>query len=101
MRLHDSPEDTHRTGRPLVRYRITSAIAAVKLEERPGSSLRDPTEILVKIPAGVFVELDGAVAPSGLVTVIWEQDAYAVFYEDLTGVGQVVSDPEKGLSQAP
>jgi hypothetical protein len=55
----------------------------------------------VKIPAGVFVELDGTVAPSGLVTVIWEQDPYAVFYEDLTGVGQVVSDPEKDLGQAP
>ena len=56
--------------------------------------------ILVKIPAGVFVELDGIVAPSGLVTVLWEQNAYAVFYEDLTGVGQVVSR-ERGLPQAP
>lgn len=101
MPLHHTPEHSHRLPRPLVRYRITSAIAAVKLEERPGSSLRDPTGILVKIPAGVFVELDGAVAPSGLVTVIWEQDAYAVFYEDLTGVGLVVSEPEKGLGQAP
>jgi|SRR6185436_6495383 len=101
MRLHDSPEDTHRMARSQVRYRITSAIAAVKLEERPGSSLRDPTGILVKIPAGVFVELDGTVAPSGLVTVIWEQDPYAVFYEDLTGVGQMVSDTDKRFGQAP
>ena len=85
----------------MVRYRITSAIAAVKLAERPGSSLRDPTGVLVKIPPGVFVELDGGVAPPGLVTVIWEQDAFAVFYEDLTGVGQVISDSEKGLRQAP
>lgn len=101
MRLHDTPDDPPRIPRTLVRYRITSAIAAVKLEEHPGSSLRNPTGILVKIPAGVFVELDGTVAPSGLVTVIWEQDPYAVFYEDLTGVGQVVSDTHKGFGQAP
>jgi hypothetical protein len=100
MTFHDPSESHHRMTRPLVRYRITSAIAAVKLEEHPGSSLRDPTGILVKIPAGVFVELDGIVAPSGLVTVLWEQNAYAVFYEDLTGVGQVVSR-ERGLPQAP
>ena len=79
-------------GRSQVRYRTTSGITAVKLEEHPGSSLRDPTGILVKIPAGVDVELDGAVSPTGLVTVLWEQQAFAVFYEDLTGVAFVERD---------
>ena len=88
-------------ARPLVRYRITHAITAVKLAEHPGSSLRDPTGILVKIPADTMVELDGAVSPSGLVTVLWDQGAYAVFYEDLTGMGRVIPVVAQDVAQPP
>ena len=91
-------------ARSQVRYRTTSGITAVKLEEHPGSSLRDPTGILVKIPGGVDVELDGAVSPTGLVTVLWERQAFAVFYEDLTGVAFAEGDrdlPPRGPQELP
>jgi hypothetical protein len=65
------------------RFQISSPLNAVKLEERPGSSLRNPTEILLVIPADAVVEIEGAVSRSGLVNVLWNGDAFSVFYEDL------------------
>ncbi len=65
------------------RFQISSPLNAVKLEEHPGSSLRNPTEILLVIPADAVVEIEGAVSRSGLVNVLWNGDAFSVFYEDL------------------
>jgi hypothetical protein len=64
------------------RFKLSNPVSAVKLEEHPGSSLRNPTEILVKIPADAVVELEGVVARSGLINVIWNGDVFSVFYED-------------------
>jgi len=38
---------------------------------------------LVQIPVEAVLELEGGVARSGLVNVLWNGDAYSVFYEDL------------------
>jgi hypothetical protein len=66
-------------------------VTAVKLEDHPGSRLRSPTGNLVKIPAGVTIELEGGVPPSGLVTVLWEGNAFSVFFEDLKDSAQSLS----------
>ncbi len=66
-----------------VRYHLSRHVSAVRLEEHPGSSLRNPTSILVEIPVGATVELEGGVGLSGLATVLWDGTAYSVFYEDL------------------
>ena len=66
-----------------LRYKIHSPVQAVKLEEHPGSSLRDPTDTLVQIPANVILVVEGGVAHSGLVNVLWDGSAFSVFYEDL------------------
>ena len=65
------------------RYRLIETLHAVKLEEHPGSSLRDPTETLVKIPSGSMIELEGRPSPSGLITILWNREAYSVFFDDL------------------
>jgi hypothetical protein len=65
------------------RYKLSVPVKAVKLEEHPGSSLRNPTSTLIEIPPNVIVEMEGAVAPSGLVSVLWGSIAFSVFYEDL------------------
>lgn len=70
------------TGPP-VRYKISKPLQAVKLAEHPGSSLRDPTGTLVQIPAEVIIEIEGGVAHSGLVNVLWDGDVFSVFHEDL------------------
>lgn len=72
------PFSTHK-----VRYKICSPLQAVKLEEHPGSSLRDPTGTLVQIPTDAILELEGGVAHSGLINVLWGGAAFSVFYEDL------------------
>lgn len=74
-----------------VRYRLSGPVNAVKLEEHPGSTLRNPTSTLVEIPANVIVELEGAVAASGLVNILWNGDAFSVFYEDLKDKAQVLN----------
>jgi len=66
-----------------VRYKICTPLQAVKLEERPGSTLRDPTGTLIQIPADAVLEVEGAVADSGLINVLWAGGAFSVFYEDL------------------
>jgi hypothetical protein len=74
-----------------VQYKLVQPISAVRLEERPGSKLRSPTGNLVKIPANVTVELEGGVPPSGLVTILWEGNAFSVFHEDLKESAQSLS----------
>lgn len=69
--------------RPPVRYKVRKPLQAVKLAEHPGSTLRDPTGTLVQIPAEVVVEIEGGVAESGLVNVVWNGEAFSVFHEDL------------------
>ena len=76
---------------PTVRYKISVPLQAVKLEEHPGSSLRDPTGTLVQIPADATVEVEGGVARSGLVTVLWNEEPFSVFYEDLQEKAHLVN----------
>jgi hypothetical protein len=64
------------------RFKLFKPVSAVKLEEHPGSRLRSPTGILVEIPPDAVVELEGAVSRSGLINVLWNGDAFSVFYED-------------------
>ena len=77
--------------KPRVRYKLSAPLQAVKLEEHPGSSLRDPTGTLVQIPADVIIEVEGGVARSGLVNVLWNAEAFSVFYEDLEEKASIVS----------
>jgi hypothetical protein len=74
-----------------VRYKVSSPIHAVKLADHPGSSLRDPTETLVKIPTDAVIELEGQPSPSGLVNVLWNGDAFSVFFEDLEEKAQILT----------
>jgi hypothetical protein len=80
-----------RSSKPPVRYQLSVPLQAVKLEEHPGSSLRDPTGTLLEIPAGSVLEVEGGVARSGLVNVLWNSEAFSVFYEDLQEKAQVVN----------
>lgn len=65
------------------RYKVSLPLPAVKLEPHPGSSLRDPTTVLIEIPADSIIESEGNVAGSGLINVLWNGGAFSVFYEDL------------------
>lgn len=69
--------------RPPTRYKIRHPLQAVKLAEHPGSSLRDPTGTLVRIPADVVIELESGPGESGLVNIVWNGEAFSVFHEDL------------------
>lgn len=71
------------------RIKLSAPIRAVKLQDQPGSTLRNPTETMMEIPANAIVELGGIVAPSGLCNVIWNGNAFSIFYEDLTENRQV------------
>jgi hypothetical protein len=73
------------------RYKLSTALHAVKLEPHPGSSLRDPTATLVEIPANAIVESEGTVAGSGLINVLWNGDAFSVFYEDLRDKAEILT----------
>ncbi|HMD49005.1 MAG TPA: hypothetical protein VKG79_07900 [Bryobacteraceae bacterium] len=77
------PSSTKPSNTNRVRYKICSPLQAVKLEEHPGSSLRDPTGTLIQIPTDAILELEGGVAHSGLINVLWGGGAFSVFYEDL------------------
>ena len=72
-----------RSSKPPVRYKVSAPLQAVKLAEHPGSSLRDPTGTLIQIPAEVIVEIEGGVAQSGLINVVWNGEVFSVFNEDL------------------
>ena len=76
------------------RFKLSAPVSAVKLEERPGSRLRNPTEILVEIPSHAIVELEGAVSVSGLVTVLWNGDAFSAYFEDFEKNTRPVSNLE-------
>jgi hypothetical protein len=78
---------------PRVYYKLSAPVHAVKLEPHPGSSLRDPTGVLIMIPADVTIELESASTPaSGLVDVLWNGHAYSVFFGDLQEKAQIVTD---------
>ena len=64
------------------RFKLSAPVSAVKLEERPGSHLRNPTHILIEIPPQAVVELEGAVSHSGLITILWNGEAFSAYYED-------------------
>jgi hypothetical protein len=76
------------------RYIICIPLPAVKLEDRPGSTLRDPTTTLVEIPAGTVLETEGAASHSGLINVLWNSDAYSVFHEDLSEKARLITSAE-------
>ena len=68
---------------PFVRINLLRPVRAVKLQEHPGSTLRNPTETLVEIPAGAILDIEAPAGPSGLCNILWKGDAYSVFYEEL------------------
>jgi hypothetical protein len=72
------------------RYKLSAPISAVRLEEQPGSTLRKPTSTLIEIPQDVVVEMEGAVPPSGLVSILWAGQVFSVYYEDLQQKAQVL-----------
>ena len=77
---------------PRVYYKLSSPVQAVKLEAHPGSSLRDPTQDLVVIPADTTIEVETVNdSKSGLVDVLWNGHAYSVFFGDLQEKAQIVS----------
>jgi len=76
---------------PYIRYKVSKPLQAVKLAEHPGSSLRDPTETLIQIPAEVIVEIEGRVMQSGLVNILWNGEVFSVFNEDLQEKAERVS----------
>jgi hypothetical protein len=73
------------------RYRVSVPLQAVKLETHPGSTLRDPTPVLVAIPTDSIIESEGQVAGSGLINVLWNGDAFSVFYEDLREKAEILT----------
>jgi hypothetical protein len=83
-----------RNSRQPIRYKLSEPLQAVKLAEHPGSSLRDPTGTLVRIPADVIVEVEGLVADSGLINVLWNGEVFSVFNEDLQEKALPVSAAE-------
>jgi hypothetical protein len=79
---------------PPIRYKVSKPLQAVKLAEHPGSSLRDPTATLIQIPAEMIVELEGGVADSGLINILWNGEVFSVFNEDLQEKAGPVSAAE-------
>lgn len=73
------------------RYKVFLPLPAVKLEPHPGSTLRNPTTILVEIPTDSIIEAEGQVAGSGLINVLWNGDAFSVFYEDLREKARILT----------
>jgi len=66
-----------------IQWKVSRPLAAVKLEEHPGSSLPDPTNSLIEIPTGTLIEVEGSAGGSGLINVFWNGDAFSVFHDDL------------------
>jgi hypothetical protein len=48
----------------------------------------------VEIPAGTILEAEGAVGRSGLINVLWDGEAFSVFFEDLKERGRQLSSAE-------
>jgi hypothetical protein len=82
------------------RFKLSNSISAVKLEDHPGSSLRNPTEILLEIPAGAVVEIEGALSRSGLIDILWNGDAFSVYYEDFDKNTRQLGKTDSGLPEA-
>jgi hypothetical protein len=80
-------------GKPVSRVhcKLSQPVTAVELQEHPGSTIKSPTDTLVRIPPDAVIELEGTVAPSGLINVVWDGQAFSVFYEDLTTSGQLIN----------
>ena len=76
----------------LIRYRLSKPVRAVKMQDHPGSSLRNATGTLVEIPANAVIELEGLAAPSGISNVFWNGEPFAVFYEDLKENAQIAGE---------
>ena len=85
-----------RDAEPPVCYRLFKPVRAVKLQDHPGSSLRTPTGTLLEIPVDVIVELEGGASTAGLSTILWNGEAFSVFYEDLKENGNIVDGPRDG-----
>ena len=47
--------------------------------------------MLVEIPADAVIELEGLVADSGLINILWNGDAFSIFYEDLKEKAHIVA----------
>jgi hypothetical protein len=73
-----------------VRIRLVKGLRAVKLEEHPGSSLPTPTRILLEIPIGASVEMEGPASPSGLCNILWNGNVFAVYFEELKENGHIL-----------
>jgi hypothetical protein len=54
-------------------------------------SRRDATTELIEIPADSIIESEGQAAGSGLINVLWEGDAFSVFYEDLREKAEILT----------
>jgi hypothetical protein len=80
-----------RNSKSSIRYKVSEPLQAVKLAEHPGSSLRDPTGTLIQIPAQVIIEIEGRVAQSGLINILWNGEVFSVFNEDLQEKAEPVS----------
>jgi hypothetical protein len=76
------------------RFKLSAPVTAVKLEERPGSRLRNPTQTLVEIPSQAIVELEGAVSHSGLATILWNGEAFSAYFEDFEKNTRPLAQPE-------
>jgi hypothetical protein len=83
-----------RSSKSSIRYKVSEPLQAVKLTEHPGSSLRDPTGTLVQIPAEVIIEIEGGVAQSGLINILWNGEVFSVFNEDLQEKAEPVGAAE-------
>lgn len=66
-----------------LQYELSAPLQAVRMEPHHGSSLRDPTADLIEIPAGSIIETEGHAGSSGLISVLWNGQAFSVFNEDL------------------
>jgi len=76
---------------PKIRYKLSRPLAAVRLEPHQGSTLRDPTEELIEIPADSVIEPEGEAGSSGLINVLWNGQAFSVFCEDLQEKSQILT----------
>jgi hypothetical protein len=80
--------------KPRARYKLSAPLQAVKLEEHPGSTLRDPTGTLVEMPVDAVLEVEGSAGPSGLINVLWKGEPFSVFFEDLKEKAHLLSSVE-------
>ena len=79
-----------------VHCRLSKPVRAVKLRDHPGSSLRSPTGNLVELPVDSVLQIEGKPAPSGLGIVLWNGEAFSVFYDDLRENGEFTDGPGGG-----